>query len=122
MIAHDELSAILDRIANGEEAEGDIQTLRQLLRAGDRQNVVQLGKYNINIGEGKDIQIGDRIYQGTDAEAIKAALRAVLQEARKAQRPRNEKVLLTAVKQEVTARLKQSLHNRPLAKVVAGVL
>lgn len=114
MTVRDELSAILDRIANGEEAESDIQTLRQLLRAGDRQNVVQLGKYNINIGEGRDIQIGDRIYQGTDAEAIKAALRSVLQEARKAQRPRNEKVLLTEVKREVTARLKQSLHNAVL--------
>jgi predicted NACHT family NTPase len=35
----------------------------------------------------------------------------VLQEKQKAQRPRNEKLLLQAVKEEVAARLKQSLHN-----------
>jgi DNA polymerase III delta prime subunit len=114
MAAPDALGDILDRIANGEETEGDMQTLRQLLRAGNGQNV-QLGKNIANIVDAQgDIQIGDRIYQGTDAEAIKAALRSVLQEARKANRSRNEKVLLTAVKQEVTARLKQSLHNAVL--------
>lgn len=80
MTARDELSAILDRIANGEEAEGDMQALRQLLRAGDRQNIVQLGKYNVNIGEGKDIQIGDRIYQGASAEAIREVISLVLAE------------------------------------------
>ncbi len=114
MAAPDALGDILDRIANGEETEGDMQTLRQLLRAGNGQNV-QLGKNIANIVDAQgDIQIGDRIYQGTDAEAIKAALRSVLQEARKANRPRNEKLLLTAVKQEVIARLKQSLHNAVL--------
>lgn len=54
------------------------------------------------------------IYQGADAEVIKEALRLVLQEKRKAERPRNEKLLLQAVKGEVVARLKQSLHNAVL--------
>jgi hypothetical protein len=40
MTFREELSAILDRIAKVEKAEDDIQTLRQLLRAGDRPNVV----------------------------------------------------------------------------------
>ncbi len=85
--------------------------MHHLLRTGSAQNVVQLGKYSINIGQGKDIQIGDSIYQGADAEAIKEALRLVLQEKQKAERLRNEKLLLQAAKDEVVARLKQSLHN-----------
>ncbi len=91
MTVRDELSAILDRITNGEEAESDIQALRQLLRAGDRQNVVQLGKYNINIGEGRDIQIGDRFYQGASAEAIQKAVRQVLDEFQLKDSPNSQK-------------------------------
>jgi Effector-associated domain 10/NACHT domain len=114
MINPKKLRQSLDRIADGEGTKDDIELLRQLLRAGDSQNFIQLGKYNINITEGKDIQIGDRIYQGTDAEVIKEALRLVLQEKQKAERPRNEKLLLQVVKDEVFARLKQSLHNTVL--------
>ncbi|WP_414581669.1 NACHT domain-containing protein [Scytonema sp. PCC 10023] len=114
MSSYKDLSAIFDRITNGEETEGDMQTLRQLLRARDGQNIVQVGSNIVNIAEGRDIQIGDRTYYGNDAEAIKQALRSVLQEKRKAERPRNERLLLQAVKNEVVARLKQSLHNAVL--------
>ncbi|MHC5897393.1 hypothetical protein [Nostoc sp.] len=114
MSYNQDLSAIFNRIANGEETERDMQTLRQLLRAREGQNSIQIGKYNVNISEGRDIQIGDRIYQGSDAEAIKEALRLVLQEKRKAERPRTQKLLLQAVKDEVVVRLKQSLHNAVL--------
>ncbi|MDF5730648.1 MAG: HEAT repeat domain-containing protein, partial [Rhizonema sp. PD38] len=73
-----ELLTILERILNGCPDEGDIAILRQSLKANGGQNVVQLGKYNVNIGEGKDIQIGDKIYQGTDAETIRTILLEVL--------------------------------------------
>ena len=64
MAAPDALGDILDRIANGEETEGDRQTLRQLLRAGNGQNV-QLGKNIANIVDAQgDIQIGDRFFAG----------------------------------------------------------
>jgi hypothetical protein len=64
----DDLSTILDRIKNDEQTEADMAALRQLLNAGDaaqvglrqRQIARQLGKYNVNIGQGQDIQIGDR--------------------------------------------------------------
>lgn len=111
MSLNPDLNQIFDRIANEEATAGDIQTLRQLLDARQGQNSIQIGKYHVNITEGRDIQIGDRIYQGTNAEAIKEALRLVLQEKQKAQRPRSEKLLLQAVREEVAARLKQSLHN-----------
>jgi energy-coupling factor transporter ATP-binding protein EcfA2 len=79
MAAPDALGDILDRIANGEETEGDRQTLRQLLRAGNGQ-FVQLGKNIANIVDAQgDIQIGDRFYQGASAEAIQKAVRQVLE-------------------------------------------
>jgi Effector-associated domain 10/NB-ARC domain len=76
-----DLNAIFDRIANNQASEGDVQTLRQLIYAPDGQNHIQIGKNIVNIAEGKDIQIGDRIYQGLDAEAIKALLYSILQES-----------------------------------------
>jgi energy-coupling factor transporter ATP-binding protein EcfA2 len=40
---------------------------------------IQVGKYNVNIGQGEGIHIGDRTYQGLDAEAIREVVRAVTQ-------------------------------------------
>jgi WD40 repeat protein len=77
MITPEELNAILDRIAKHEQTKTDIETLRQAIGAGDRQTISQLGKYNINIGKGKDIQIGDRIYQELDDRAIQALIKAI---------------------------------------------
>ncbi len=37
-----------------------MQTLRQLLNARQGQNSIQIGKYHVNITEGRNIQIGDR--------------------------------------------------------------
>jgi Effector-associated domain 10/NACHT domain len=73
-----DLDAIFDRIANGTATEEDIQTLRQSIRERKGQNVIQLGKYSVNIGEGRDIHIGDKIYQSTDAQTIRAILLEIL--------------------------------------------
>jgi len=75
----DELGNILDRIASGKHAEADIVALRQLLSSSDRQSLLQLGKYGINVGQGQDIQIGDRIYKGADAETIRKIIQDELQ-------------------------------------------
>ncbi|MEG4286335.1 hypothetical protein QUB68_24710 [Microcoleus sp. A006_D1] len=107
----DELITIIDRIlAAGSATESELAELRQVLSKAE-QTMQQSGKYIVNIQQGEDIHIGDRTYQGADAEAIREALRSVLQEKQKAQRPRNEKLLLQAVKEEVVSRLNQSLHN-----------
>jgi formylglycine-generating enzyme required for sulfatase activity len=67
---------ILDRIATGSYTEADLEELRQILTPNRDRNVVQLGKYNVNIGQGQgDIHIGDRTYYGADAESIKAVIR-----------------------------------------------
>lgn len=44
---------------------------------GDRQIAQQLGKYNVNIGRGKDIHIGDRNYYSWDEEALKALINLI---------------------------------------------
>jgi Effector-associated domain 10 len=73
-----DLNAIFDRIANRNATDEDIQILRQLLRVPEGQNVIQIGKYSVNIAEGRDIHIGDKIYQSTDAETIRTILLEIL--------------------------------------------
>jgi Effector-associated domain 10/NACHT domain len=73
-----DFDAIFDRIANRTVTEEDIQILRQLRRAPEGQNVIQIGKYSVNIGEGRDIHIGDKIYQSTDAQTIRTILLDIL--------------------------------------------
>ena len=77
MIDSSKLLIILEHILNGSADEDEINLLRQSLTASSGQNVVQLGKYNVNIGDAKDIHIGDKVYQGTDAETIRTILREI---------------------------------------------
>jgi len=78
MTNSEELSSIIDRIAGGKYTETDIAVLRQVLSAGDNpQATTQFGKYNVNIGQGQGIQIGDRTYLELNEEAIQALIRAI---------------------------------------------
>ena len=85
MVSPEELNAILDRIAAGNHTAEDLVMLRHELTVSGDDNVVQLGKYNINIGQGQDIQVGDRIYQGPTAEVIQTIVYQVLDEYHAAQ-------------------------------------
>ncbi len=76
MMTPDELNAILERITQHQQTEQDLEMLRRSL-AGDRQVATQLGKYNVNIGEGKEIHIGDRIYNQWDKEAMEALVKSI---------------------------------------------
>jgi DNA polymerase III delta prime subunit len=118
MAASNDLSELLDRIANSEETEGDRKVLRQLLQDKAEQNVVQLGKYTVNLGQGREIQVGDRIYQGVDADTIKTVLQAALQQPlmRSSLTPqayRNRQALLNKVKNFwIKGVLEASLHHQ----------
>lgn len=63
MVSDRELIAILSRLLNGNEDNRDIKQLQNWSQTSTGQNVIQIviqqGKYNTNIGEGKDIKIGD---------------------------------------------------------------
>jgi hypothetical protein len=72
-----EIDEIIDRIKIGKYTEADVDILYRLLRSGDRETISQLGKYNVNIKDGKDIHIGDRIYQQWDEKAIEALVKAI---------------------------------------------
>lgn len=81
-----EINAIFNKIIDNEHTAADLLVLRQALSAGDKPTLKQLGKYITNIEEGKDIHIGDRIYQGTDAETLKAILQDMLQDIHERQK------------------------------------
>ena len=74
-----ELNAILGRIVKNQQTETDMAVLRQWLSGGG-QIVSQQGKYAVNLGQGQEIHIGDRIYQGADAEVIKEIVRSIFGE------------------------------------------
>ncbi|MEB3213788.1 MAG: hypothetical protein VKL39_20740, partial [Leptolyngbyaceae bacterium] len=66
----------LERLENGTPTAADLQRLREILASQNAQ-VVQWGKYNINIGQGQKIQIGDRLYVEINDEAVRAIARAI---------------------------------------------
>ena len=69
-----ELTDLLDRIAEGAHSPADVKRLRRAVNVKGDRRVVQVGKYNVPIQQGRDIHIGDRVYQGADAEAIREVL------------------------------------------------
>jgi len=79
MTLSEDLKQILNRIEKGQPTDEDMTVLHQRLLAGDRQIATQLGKYNVNIGEAKDIQIGDLIYNQWDEQALQALVKAIQQ-------------------------------------------
>ncbi|MCY7277558.1 MAG: NACHT domain-containing protein [Phormidesmis sp. CAN_BIN44] len=82
MLTPEEFEAVLERIRTGSATEEDLADLsRSLKLEGEIVQIgLQQGQYNVTIGnvEGQDIQFGDRIYQGVDAETIRKILREVL--------------------------------------------
>jgi len=76
----DDLLAIIDRILTHQHTDDDLAILRQVISTSSSQDTLQIGKYNVNIGSGQDIHIGDKIYQGADAETIREILRSVVQD------------------------------------------
>ncbi len=86
MTTPDELIAILNRLLDGSREETDIEQFRNWTKTGDAQTVIQLviqlGKYNTNIGEGQGIDIGDRL----DTELLKE-IRDLLRSQQASQSP-----------------------------------
>ena len=74
------LNSMLERVSRGEQTEADRAALQQLLNTDSGKTIVQSGKYNVSIGQGQEIHIGDRTYTGTDADTIRAIVRAMVQE------------------------------------------
>lgn len=77
MVNPEDINNVINRIATGKHTDTDITVLREVLSSGDTQVVTQLGKYNVNIIGGKEIHIGDGIYQKWDEQAIQALVKAI---------------------------------------------
>ncbi|MEH2105932.1 VMAP-C domain-containing protein [Nostoc sp.] len=77
MTHNEHLKQVLNRVEKGQQTDEDITVLHQKLQSGDRQIASQLGKYNVNIGEAREIYIGDRIYNQWDKEAMEALVKAI---------------------------------------------
>ncbi len=77
MANSNDINNIINRITSGEHTDADIAVLREMLSSGDQQLTLQLGKYNVNIGQGERIHIGDRIYNQWDKEAVEALVKAI---------------------------------------------
>lgn len=74
---NDKLEAIILKITSNTHTDADISTLRQILEDYKNHGLTQLSKYNVSIANGKDIHIGDRIYQQWDDRAIQALVKAI---------------------------------------------
>ena len=70
MLTNEASNAIFDRILVGQATETDIAALRHELQGG---------RFNVEIGSvtAGDFQIGDRIYNGIDAETLRRILREI---------------------------------------------
>ena len=69
---------LLTRIETGTATDADMERLRGVLASGKSQ-ALQLGKYNISIEQGQNIQIGDRTYVEINGEAVQAIIAAIQQ-------------------------------------------
>jgi hypothetical protein len=79
MTTPDEVKIIVEKILAGTETDEDIKALCQAHESNERITL-QVGNQIVNIGQGKDFQIGDRICQEPSAEAIQNAIRQVFDE------------------------------------------
>jgi hypothetical protein len=70
----DRTQAVLDRVVNGTYTDTDLRWLQNAISVTGDQNMVQVGRYNIPLLHGHNIHVGDRIYQGANADAIRNVL------------------------------------------------
>ncbi|MBW4559642.1 MAG: tetratricopeptide repeat protein [Mojavia pulchra JT2-VF2] len=129
MTSPEELNSILERIVKYQHTESDIALLQQWVSSGS-QIVSQQGKYAVNLGQGQEIHIGDRIYQGADAEVVKGILQEVLQTVQPNLQlagipenlPRSGVVQFVGREQELETLHQQLQENTPVAiSAIAGM-
>jgi Effector-associated domain 10 len=68
----DDTRLILDRIATGTCTEQDIEDIRQLLLIADKEFISNLSKYNVQIGQGREVHIGDKITIECNEDILRA--------------------------------------------------
>ena len=108
-MSSDELNTIIERIASGTQTATDVEALRVAL--SDRnQDLRQLGKYNVNLGQGQDIHIGDRTYVTWNDEAIQALIEVVQKLQSTTQTPTPQLASVDELMQQVRSRLHDDIQ------------
>ncbi|MGB3402152.1 MAG: type IV pilin-like G/H family protein [Microcoleaceae cyanobacterium] len=74
MTTSEEIKAILGRIAEHKETKADMKQLKQVIESDDVMKF-QLGETLVNIGEGKEIYIGDKVIQQFELETLREILK-----------------------------------------------
>ncbi len=69
------LDVFVERIQNNQYVDSDLKVLKRLVTSNRDDLSMQVGRYNISIGEGQNIQIGDRAYHQLDDAAVQALVR-----------------------------------------------
>lgn len=75
----DDIKNIFTKLVDKTATDEDIELLRQAYE-GNQRISFQYGKSVINIGEGKGIQIGDKIYHDINIERIREIVLSILNE------------------------------------------
>lgn len=115
MSNQEEIEAIFDRIINETHTKRDLSILRQALIVRGNRNRLQLGNNDIEIRQGQDIHIGDRIYHGASANKIWDVISQLLNNEHKgASELQIRSELLAEVKSQVKRWLDTSSHNQVL--------
>ncbi|MBW4548325.1 MAG: NACHT domain-containing protein [Symplocastrum torsivum CPER-KK1] len=109
MMSSDELNTIIERIASGTQTVTDVEALRVAL-SDRRQDLRQLGKYNVNIAQGQDIHIGDRTYVTWNDEAIQALIEVVQKLQSMTQTPTPQLASVDELVQQVRSRLHDDIQ------------
>jgi tetratricopeptide (TPR) repeat protein len=68
---------LFDRLAQGLRVDEDVRALRIAAISSGEEGKIQFGKFIVNVGSGRDIQIGDRVVVGSTAEAIRHEIESV---------------------------------------------
>ncbi len=108
-MSSDELNTIIERIASGTQTATDVEALRVAL-TNCNQDLLQLGKYNVNIGQGQDIHIGDRTYVTWNEEAIQALIEVVQKLQSTTQTPTPQLASVDELVQQVRSRLHDDIQ------------
>jgi len=107
-----QLKVIIEKVAVGSATDEEVEILQRAFD-GSEPLSLQVGEHIVNIGQGKDIHIGNKvIHQGADAESIKKVLLEVLQQQNQKRPEYNaRKALFHKVKQYwIKEVLEKSLH------------
>lgn len=72
----DELKVIIENLITEGKIDKAIEVLQNIQKSGEKLTF-KVGKYIVNIGQGQDIQIGDRTYLELNHEAMEALIRAI---------------------------------------------